>query len=253
MKIPRSDQYTIHAYWGPRRETPEALAARFLNLLGRLSRIDPVFGHWIWTGAPRKPIAFEDLRNRLPVAVEASIVCGDNGEPIPIYGYNFGVINSMKFQPRAISVRIRAGSWSVAGHIINDAEINTPWRVVPDPAIVTFPIFKAAVLALAESFDATSCFAYPFEIMNFWKDSVPPYRLAWISYVGPRFAPLITPPAKAIVERHPHGGLLMAATDETFVTSNPAHLAVANDILAAVAPLNALPWPPEIKAAPLGM
>jgi Immunity protein 52 len=67
-------------------------------------------------------------------------------------------------------------------------------------------------------------------------------------YRGGYPAPLITPPAAAIVERQPDGGLLMAATDEPFDTSNPAHLAVANDILAAVAPLNALPWPPEIKA-----
>lgn len=102
-------------------------------------------------------------------------------------------------------------------------------------------------------FDAR-CSAYPAELMNYWRRSVAPhYRLGWISYVGPRFAPLITPPATAIVERQSDGGLLMAATDETFVTSNPAHLAVANDILAAVAPLNALPWAPEIKAAPIGL
>jgi hypothetical protein len=40
----------------------------------------------------------------------------------------------------------------------------------------------------------------------------------------------------------------MAATNETFITANPQHLAVARDIEAALAPVNALPWP--LDAAP---
>jgi hypothetical protein len=57
------------------------------------------------------------------------------------------------------------------------------------------------------------------------------------------------PPKTAIVEYRPNGGLLMAATDETFITANPRHLAVAHDIEAAIAPLNALPWPPDAEPA----
>jgi hypothetical protein len=253
MRIPESNQYKAYAFWG-RRETPEALAERFLNLLSRLSGIDPMFGHWIWMGlGVKEPIAFDEIRNRLPAAIEATVSRADDGDPTPIYGYGFGVINSRKRQPRSISVVARAGAWNVADNIINSAEVSTPWRGAADPAILTFQIFKAAVLALAESFGATWCSAYPADIHRFWRHSVPPhYRLAWISYVGPRFAPLIAPPATALIECQPDGGLLMAATEETFVTSNPAHLAVANDILAAVAPLNALPWPPEIHAVPAG-
>ncbi len=199
--------------------------------------------------SPRKPIQFEDIRSGLPAAIAASISRADNGDPIPIYGYSFGVVNSMHVQPRAIGVRVHAGSWNISNYVTNDADIHTPWRGTPDAALISFPIFKPAVLALAESFDATWCSAYPADIHRFWSHSVPPhYRLAWISYVGPRFAPPISPPATGIVEYQPNGGLLIAATDEPFDTSNPAHLVVANDILAAVAPLNALPWPPEIKA-----
>ncbi|MEJ0091955.1 MAG: hypothetical protein WDN46_00480 [Methylocella sp.] len=54
----------------------------------------------------------------------------------------------------------------------------------------------------------------------------------------------IAPPASAIVER-PRGALLMAATEETFSIDNPAHLAAAGDILAALAPFEAPPWPPD--------
>ncbi len=64
-------------------------------------------------------------------------------------------------------------------------------------------------------------------------------------YVSPRFAPLIAPPPWAIVERTERGALLMAATDETFEIDNPDHIAAAQTLLAALAPFEALPWPPD--------
>ena len=73
--------------------------------------------------------------------------------------------------------------------------------------------------------------------------------LAWMSYVAPRFAPLITPPPSVIVERTAEGGLLMAATAETFRVDEPAHLAAARDILKALAPFEAPPWPPDAASA----
>ncbi|MGB6325808.1 MAG: hypothetical protein WBG11_08545 [Methylocella sp.] len=65
-----------------------------------------------------------------------------------------------------------------------------------------------------------------------------------MSYVSPRFAPLITPPPSAAAERTAQGGLLMSATEETFRVDNPAHLVAAHDILKALAPFEALPWSP---------
>ena len=38
---------------------------------------------------------------------------------------------------------------------------------------------------------------------------------------------------------------MMIATEDTFDAANPAHLAVARDIEESLAPLNALPWPPD--------
>jgi len=113
--------------------------------------------------------------------------------------------------------------------------------------IIAYPAFKAALLALVESFHATHCSAYPMQIMDFW-DPKRHLRIGWMSYVSPRFAPLITPPPSAIAERTAQGGLLMSATQDTFRADNPAHLAAAHDILKALAPFEALPWPPD--AAP---
>ena len=117
-----------------------------------------------------------------------------------------------------------------------------------DPAILTFEIHRAATLALAESFDAERAYAFPSALADHWKPqhgADPAFPLAWISYVAPRATHLVTQPPTAIVERRPDGGLLMAATDETFDVGNPAHLAVARDIEAAVASLHCRPWLPE--------
>lgn len=223
---------------------------RFLQLLERLKQIDPVFDHWFWGGGNEEPISFDEVRDQLPVAIAAAIERADDGDPVPIGGYMFFVVNSLLNQPRALDVFVNAGSWSVAEYVTNHVKVGTPWRVTPDPALVTFSIFKPVVLALAESFDATWCSAYPDAVMKFWP-IMGLIRLAWISYVGPRFAPLITPPTTAIVERQPNGGLLMAATDEPFDVSNPAHLTAANDILTAVEPLRAMQWPLDREPAPV--
>lgn len=39
----------------------------------------------------------------------------------------------------------------------------------------------------------------------------------------------------------------MSAMTETFKADNPAHLSVARDMAAAMAPLNKLPWPSDNK------
>jgi hypothetical protein len=65
----------------------------------------------------------------------------------------------------------------------------------------------------------------------------------WIQYLCPWLARQIAPPASALVERLPDGGLLMSATTDTFDVDNPKHMSVAGHIAAAMAPLDRLPWP----------
>lgn len=235
-------QYISNSFWGPRYETPEALAERFNELIDHLSAIDPVFGNWIWSGRQPEPIAFEAIRNRLAERIAAAVARDDYGEPDPHLGYGFSVLSSLETTPRSVNLRVFGGSWAKGSFYSNVATIETGWRVEPDAAIVTYRIFRAALLASAECFDVTFGSAYPSDLGNLWPTSLK-FHFGWINYISPRFAPLVMPPKSAIMEYRPNGGLLMAATDETFVTANPQHLAVARDIEAALAPLNALPWP----------
>jgi len=230
-------EYKIHASWGPRVETPEAIAGRFLACTDRLKQIHPAYDNWIFI-LNRKPRKYDALRETLGAAVAANIDRAEDGTPTPIYGYWASVVNSRKSGPRSLSDIVTAGSG-----LSNSAKIQTGYRVVPDPTIIAYPTFKAALLALAESFDVAYCSAYPQQIIDLWSEDIN-FDIAWMNYLAPRFAPLVTPPPSAIVERTPGGALLMAAADTTFSMDNPAHLAVARKINAALAPINALPWPP---------
>ena len=93
----------------------------------------------------------------------------------------------------------------------------------------------------------TWCAAYPADLRNFWPPagSGHPFNLAWMTYVSPRFAPLIRPSQGIETQVVAGGGTLMVATRERFEVSNPDHMAAARAIDEAIAPLNALPWPPE--------
>lgn len=241
-----SPAYKIYASWGPRKEEPAEIAARFLACVDRLKDVHPDFDNWTLS-VNRKPKKLNNLRDNLAQAVAANVSRGDDGYPELIFGYPFFAINSEKISSRSLSIHARTGAWDSSG-FCNSASIKTEYGVTPDPSIIAYSVFKAALLALVESFDATYCSAYPSQLLNLC-DTSRNFRPAWMTYLSPRFAPLIAPPPSAIVERTPQGALLMSATEETFSVDNPAHLAAANDILAALAPFEALPWPPDAAPA----
>ena len=161
-------QYTVLGFWGPRREAPEALTVRLDRLIDRLASIDPVFGNWIWVGNRPRPIRLKTIHPHLTQEIADAVWRADDGEPVPARGYVFGLVNSMKTNPRSISMRIFAGNALQAIGYFNHAVIETGWRVEPDPAIITYPIFRSALLALAELFDVTFCNACPADLNEYW-------------------------------------------------------------------------------------
>jgi hypothetical protein len=249
----RAASYDISAFWGPRLETPEELAARWIELMARLQAVDPLLAHWYDADFRNAPIVpYVPDKARVAKMIAAGVLRSDQGKPDPFHGYHITAYTTAAWRrsPRRLCVDLLAGN--ADPYSTNAASLSTDFDTVPDPAIITYEIFKSAVLALGECFDAAGVRAYPSDLSSFWTKIGGRRKaidLAWISYIAPRFAAQITPPSSAIVEYQPDGGLLMAATDETFVTSNPAHLAVSRDIEAACAPFNALPYPPEEKVS----
>ncbi len=151
--------------------------------------------------------------------------------------------------PRCLSLSGHAGNSLAPIRYGNSINLETvSHHIQPtDAAIVTYDLFRSAMLAIIEAWDVTWCAAYPTDIMDFWPDvgRGHRFRLAWMTYVSPRFVRLIRPLRGIESQTMAGGGLLMVATRERFDVANPDHMAVARAIDTAIAPLNALPWPPD--------
>jgi hypothetical protein len=248
--------YVIDAYWGPRRETAAQCGARFWRMLEALAAIDPAFNGWKFAGRTQFWPMPEAPGEELTRLIADCISRDDDDEPDPIDGYWFGAGTRTRSKTSLI-VHVRAGgSAPSVTKLVNSAELLTDPLNEGNAALITLPIFKPALLAIAAAWDATWCAAYPWDIIPLWTPIAvtrrATFKMAWITYLSPRFAPMVTPPGSAIVEHTPQGGLVMIATEERFDVANPGHLSVAREIEAALAPVNALPWPPDAEPAPDG-
>ncbi|HZU91313.1 MAG TPA: Imm52 family immunity protein [Stellaceae bacterium] len=247
--------YEIRAFWGPRRETAAQCGARFWRMLEALAAIDPAFGGWKFAGRTRFWPMPEAPGEELTRLIADCISRDNDDEPDPAHGFWFGA-GTRPGSKTSLTIQICAGDYTPSvTKLINSAELLTKPLNEDNAALITLPVFKPALLAIAAAWDATWCAAYPWDILPFWAEpgpGQPHFRMAWITYLSPRFAPMVTPPRSAIVERTPQSGLVMIATEDRFDVTNPAHLAVAREIEAALAPVNALPWPPGAEPAPAG-
>ncbi|MGH6813215.1 MAG: Imm52 family immunity protein [Methylocella sp.] len=237
--------FTICAYWERRAETPDALAARFVRTIDSLQAIDPVFA--LWTCGSKRPKKFEAMRDRYAEEIAAGLTKDDWGEPEPISGYSFGALTRAQAPDRSFSLRVHAGS-TYPKPFPNNIKFYTRLGCIPDPAVITYEIFKPALLAMVGAWNPVCAMSCPDALFKLVPGNTY-FHESWIQYLCPWLASLVTPPpAPVIVEHLPDGGLLMSATTETFDVENPAHMAAAREIAAAIAPLNALPWEERARA-----
>ncbi len=244
--VARRHWFSAVAHWGSRAEPAEALAGRWLAFVARLQAIDPAFAHWMhWAEDDVTRIPFEPTLPAQLARVLAATPRHVTGRLVPEAGVRLTNYTDTDQLSRYITVFMRGGSFGPYSSR-NCASLSTSAFAVPEPHLVGFAVLRQVVLALAEVFEATQAYACPADLRDLWpKDSADDLSLAWISYVAPRFADLVTPPPNVVVEHRPDGGLLMAATTETFALANPAHLAAARAIQAALESFNAVPWTPE--------
>ncbi len=230
--------FFINASWEERAETPDELAVRFLGMVDALKKVDPAFD--LWTCGARGPRKFETVRDRYASEIAAGVTRDDWGEAMPFDGYWFGAMTRGVPEDRSFAVRIRAGS-TVERPFVNFMTFTTSSMTNPDMNFISYRLFRAILAVIVDAWEPVRVAAYSYALIEINGDSYFPDP--WIQYLCPWLARLITPPSSARVEHLPNGGLVMSATSETFDVANPAHLAVARDIGAAMAPLNELPWP----------
>jgi len=238
--------YGILAFWGARAESPDQLADRLLQTLTRVRAIDRLFHQWYFVheddGVPLHSVD----RPQLTALIADHVSRDDFDVPEVEAGYYFTVVNEGERSPRSAHLRFHTGcSYSWSSHS-NSAIFNTDEFVPQDVTLFTPALFKQVLLALVGAWEPSWCEVGSSETRDLSpsirETGTPMVRLAWMTYLSPRFARLVTPPEAAIVEQTPDGGLLMIASAERFNVGNAQHMRVAREIEASLAPVNALPW-----------
>ncbi len=179
--------------------------------------------------------------------IENNVTRDDFRRPEPYYGYSAVAFTSNIIKSRRISIRIKAGGKSKGDTWLQTGD----WKVPPDPAIVTYSIFKAALLAINAIWLAPWACAQAFklnsvEVPEVHGAGVQAYRLESAPMIPseptfpesvfhiPRLAYLSAPlaagvklPPEILTERTPDGGLLMIAAEGRLDPTNPEHLSRA--------------------------
>lgn len=240
-------RYSVLAYWGPRREEPGVLAVRLMRTLHALATIHPDLATWFMYPKPElnlraAPFDHEDLAR----IIAAGVVRADNGDPTPVFGYTTWANNEIVATPRWVGLTFRVGSDARIRAFVNTIDMLTAPLSTANESLITVPVLRQVVLALASIWDITWCSVAPWLITDhrpIKRPKHPWFAQAWIAFLSARFAPLVMPPRSIISERSPNGDLLMIATQDRFDLENPEHMAAALEIEDALTPVNALPWP----------
>ncbi len=246
-----TSRYRILAYWGPRPETPAACAPKALQMFEALSKLDPVFANWSINSLNEKPVPISSLgvEQILQIIASGQHYTDVGHQPMRDLGYSIYAHNNL-LKPRTLSMSTKLGGYTTSNQFANKISIHTRWPC--EEPFIDIRILKPVLLALVQIWNANWGDVSPMEFYEqLPRDKnrhSPRFRGGWMTYLSAPFAAKIEPPHSAICERTPGGGLLMTATKERFDVANPAHVAVARDINAALAPLNALPWPPNDTA-----
>jgi hypothetical protein len=244
-------RYFVRGHWaGSADEKPAVTGAKFLRTIDALSAIDPLFTDWQFTGTWQIPeehrssfIPLAVGRDRIVDIVESGVYIDDFNKPCPEYGHSVHATAGAR-GPRRVAF---TASTKRQNFDLSFGEYN----LASDLSIVTYPVFKAAVLAISAAWDAQWAYAQAFrndvvKVPIDFGPGVPAFRIdsaiqvpldpsfpksifhvPWVAYLSAELAAGVTLAREVVTERTPDGGLLMSATTDRLDPTNPEHVRCA--------------------------
>jgi Immunity protein 52 len=232
--------YGIRAGLPQRVGTPAVIGARFIETLDTLSEIDALLARWNVLDLPaRAALPLAQARPRIAAIVEHNVVRDDHDQAEPTSGYKaIGVVDNGQTS-RKITFRVAAGAVYQSGDMMLQVGELT---ATTDPQIVSYPLFRKALLAIIATWQAPWGCANVFR-MDYWEEVLFPgaplfpysrFHIPWVAYLSPKLATGFALPADIRIERVHDGGLLMTATEQPLDPTNPEHLRRARGLAEAL-------------------
>lgn len=244
---PMNYSYSVQGQWiGPANERPAVTGAKFLKTLDSLSSIDALFSGWrvirnwkIVEDERPRCVSLETARKRIAEIVESGVSRDEYGEATPGYGYTACATAGARGS-RRVTFTTRTGNQNF---LLSFGE----YDLASDLTIVTYPRFKAALLAISGAWDAQWSYARayrndPVMVPIDFGPGVPAFRVdtalqvpldptfprsifhvPWIGYLSAQRATGLKPSPEIVTERTADGGLLMTATEDLLNPANPEH------------------------------
>ena len=151
--------YLIRSGWPERVDTPAAIGAKFVKTLDALTGLDPIFATWKIFDA-RNISSLSAARSRMAAIVENNAARDDFDKPVPLYrGYRASAMAGEFRDPRSVSFSVTAGGRYENGTKLEFGEYDAP----PDLTIITYPLFRTALLAINTIWDAPWACAQAFD------------------------------------------------------------------------------------------
>ena len=230
-------EYSIRLPFATNGVNPDWLGAKFLATLDALTELDAnVFPDWEVGDLPAmKGYPLAVARSRIAEIIGRNVQCDEYGLPQPEDGHTAVAKTIIDAKSHRMMV------WVGQGNV----RLRTgDWKVFPDPAIVTFTLFKAALLAIhsiwltpwacAQAF-RTNTIMVPVDKQGGYRLERGPmipaeptfpksiFHIPWIAYLSAPLASGVELPPEIQTERTSDGGLLMIATEERLDPDLPEH------------------------------
>jgi len=236
--------YFIRSGWKERVDTPAAIGTNFVKTLDALSGIDPIFANWqIARAFDLSLYPLDQARSHIASLIKDWVVRNDFDEPSPGCGYHAQALAGEWGDARSVSFILDAGGKYDGG---TKLQFGFFFDVAPDLAAVTYPLCKAALLAINAIWQAPWACAQAFDsapvmtpvdiggVQGTRIDSIAPlprdptfpysvFHIPWIAYLAKDFTAGVKLPPEILADRTRDGGLLMTATKERLDPDNPEH------------------------------
>jgi len=233
--------------WRPRPASTHDCAVRLARMLGGLAKAHPAFARWNKKAKSRT--AANQPAWTTPPDVGELMAAFEKGrqfkdaprQPWPEMGYRVSAWNG-RDGPTGASLSVHAGTYATYSVYPNTLDLALKPVSADNADLICTAVVRSALLSIVSAWepDYGSVVCWDYYRRLFGEQRWPPFRSGWMTYLAPQYASRITPPPTAIVEPVPGGGLLLLATAERFSMDNPAHLAVADAIQAALDPLQGM-------------